>query len=350
MDQWDFMRAELFRHLGDGLLTREQAAAALDSLNAVAKPGKQITLIAPAKPRLYLGYIRVSSQSQVKSGLSLESQEVQLRRQYEMLASQPRYEGLRWGGFYIDKAETAFRIPIMLRQAGQKMCREMKPGDQLGFVRLDRGFRNTIEAIQVVEMWDKIQVVPHFMDLTVDLGTATGKLILSIMAAVAQFESEVKSERLRAAADAAKARNGLVNQKVKYFHQVVGKGKKRRFAPDYAKIKQVKLVVRLWLRGVPVVEIADAWERRQAKRECRKYLYNGYRGGVKSTITYQRTCKLIAQWQRKQGPLFELRIRHDEPAKEYRKDDGTTFTVAPFAQRHRNDSVSTPHGTDGKDE
>ena len=64
-------------------------------------------------------------------------------------------------------------------------------------LRLDRAFRSMIDMHNTLSEWDARGVV--FISLTqpIDTGTATGRLTLNVLGAVAEFERELIAERVR---------------------------------------------------------------------------------------------------------------------------------------------------------
>ena len=73
--------------------------------------------------------------------------------------------------------------------------------------KLDRAFRSSLHALSTIEEWERLGV--GFSCLTqagIDTTTATGKLTLQILAAVAEFERSLIRERVR---------EGLVNARRK---------------------------------------------------------------------------------------------------------------------------------------
>ncbi len=61
------------------------------------------------------GYIRVSREEQVESGLSLEAQEQTARGFWE---PNLKAKGLEWGGLWVDEAVSAFSRALLRRPSG----------------------------------------------------------------------------------------------------------------------------------------------------------------------------------------------------------------------------------------
>lgn len=81
----------------------------------------------------------------------------------------------------------------------------VREGDELVFTRPDRFARNTAELLQFVESLDKKGVRVRILSMNVDTHSATGKLMITMMAAIASFETQLMRERQMVGIAAAKA-------------------------------------------------------------------------------------------------------------------------------------------------
>lgn len=152
---------------------------------------------------MYYGYARVSSQHQVDSGLSLGAQDDQFKRHFAFI--KPTYPDLEWGGVYSEKGESAYSKSFIKRRTGGKMHQSLKRGDHIAFSRLDRAFRNLQDMLAMTELWSSMGIVVHYLDIGVDTSTAVGELIFHVLGVIAQFESRLRGERVRAAINRKKA-------------------------------------------------------------------------------------------------------------------------------------------------
>lgn len=147
----------------------------------------------PPSPKSVVGYVRVSSQEQAQTGVSLDAQEASIRRYCELrelpLAEIVRDEGVSAG------------IPLGKRPGGERLLRMLKDGTAGGVVaiKLDRLFRDAIDCLSVTAAWDKRGHALHLVDLQIDTRTALGRLFLTMLAAVAEMERNLIGERTSAA-------------------------------------------------------------------------------------------------------------------------------------------------------
>ena len=136
-----------------------------------------------------VGYVRVSTEEQASSGVSLEAQQQQIRG-YAMM------KGWQVAEFFIDRvcrvraADRAARRPALARQ------RDGRRRDY--YRRLDRAFRSAADALSTLEQLKGRGVGLHMIDLGGDVcGNGISKLVFTILSAVAENERDRIRERIR---------------------------------------------------------------------------------------------------------------------------------------------------------
>jgi DNA invertase Pin-like site-specific DNA recombinase len=87
-----------------------------------------------------------------------------------------------------------------------KLLDRMTEGDTVVIESLSRLGRSTKDLIELVELFEKRGV--HLVSLkeSIDTSTSTGKLLFTLMSAIAQFERDVIADRTREGLKAARAR------------------------------------------------------------------------------------------------------------------------------------------------
>jgi DNA invertase Pin-like site-specific DNA recombinase len=217
-------------------------------------------------PKFY-AYIRVSSPHQAAFGYSLDAQGARARAYFEYQRQVPGRENLVWGGVFRENGTSAFKKPLIHRKAGGKMHAQLQAGDHVVFIRLDRGFRNTRDFLTTYPMWESRGVVVHFLDLAIDMSTANGRLVATIIAAIAEWESAVKGERVRATLD---------NLALDGRHALRGRGTRRvgqRLVPHFEHLAIGRLIERWHERDkLTYYEVSDRLEKILSEREHRPYL------------------------------------------------------------------------------
>lgn len=118
----------------------------------------------------------------------------------------------------LQDVDVSAKKPLYTRPEGKKIADALKADDigALVFHKLDRAFRKTSEFLEFCDMADKkgirVVVVSMFNGTPLDLSTPTGKLMVTIIAAVAEWERGIIAERTRESVHAAKNRGGRVTR------------------------------------------------------------------------------------------------------------------------------------------
>jgi putative DNA-invertase from lambdoid prophage Rac len=114
-------------------------------------------------------------------------------------------------GFAIEKrrivAETVSGSSAIEQRPGfLKLLDRLEPGDVLVVTKMDRLGRNAIDVAQTVEQLAATKVRVHCLALGgVDLTSPAGRMTMSVIVAVAQFERDLIIERTQAGLKRAKA-------------------------------------------------------------------------------------------------------------------------------------------------
>lgn len=141
------------------------------------------------------GYIRVSTDDQADSGLSLDAHRDEIRREWEY-SWKPK--GLAFGRVYEDPAVSGAK-PLATRKGGYQLSTDLEDGDVVVIPRLDRGFRNTIDLLTTIKAWRERGIRVVFLDLRIDSMTDVGEMVIGIMGVVAQFERSQIRSRIKTA-------------------------------------------------------------------------------------------------------------------------------------------------------
>lgn len=73
----------------------------------------------------------------------------------------------------------------------------VREGDTLIITKLDRLARSTLDLHRIVSQLHDKNVIFHVLDQSINTSTNEGRLLFSILAAIAQFETEIRAERQR---------------------------------------------------------------------------------------------------------------------------------------------------------
>jgi site-specific DNA recombinase len=150
-------------------------------------------------PKRFVGYVRVSTDEQARSGLSLQSQR-------ERLAAWATAFGHELVEVVADEGESA----KSLERPGMQRILQMidrKQIDGIVAAKLDRLTRSTRDLGDMIDRCERRRVALASVSESLDTSTACGRMVVSMIGAVAQWEREATAERTAAALDA-KRRQG----------------------------------------------------------------------------------------------------------------------------------------------
>jgi DNA invertase Pin-like site-specific DNA recombinase len=145
---------------------------------------------------------------------------------------------------------------------------QLRPGDALVCVRLDRIGRSVGNLIEVVSDLEQRQVDLIVLDQGIDTTTAAGRMMFHILAAIAEFERDLIVERTRDGLAAARARGRVGGRKRKLAPAQVAHARRLydEVGPDGKRAHTVEHIGKLL--GVDRVTIYRTLER--ADREARQ--------------------------------------------------------------------------------
>lgn len=142
-----------------------------------------------------IGYARVSTDEQARSGLGIEGQRAAIDA-----------EALR-RGWTVDYVVDDGHSGATLRRPGLALVLEqITAGDVLVAAKLDRLGRSTVDVLGLADRADREGWSLIVLDLGLDTTTPVGRFTLTALAAVAQLERDLIAQRTRDAMGALKAR------------------------------------------------------------------------------------------------------------------------------------------------
>lgn len=162
------------------------------------------------------GYLRVSTLTQAKEGESLEAQRLQV-------TSYAMSKGLQLPPDQIFvEAGVSGGSEFQERPEGSKLFTSLQAGDMVIFPKLDRAFRNTRNALNVLHELKGRGVSVHFIDLGGDVtGNGVGAIVFTILSAFATFERERIAARIREVKQLKKTQGKFTGGKRAFGYEVV---------------------------------------------------------------------------------------------------------------------------------
>ncbi len=198
--------------------------------------------MAVAAPQRFVAYYRVSTDRQGKSGLGLDAQRAAVAKYVAGAGGVVAAE--------FEEVESGKRADRPQLAAALAACRARRAA--LVIAKLDRLARNARFLLHVVEGTGEAGVV--FCDLPSVPPGPVGKFLLTQMAAVAELEAGLISQRTRAALAAAKARG-----------TVLGNPRLRAGTPDQARAASAAKSAQARTRAADVLPYLDAARRAGAR-------------------------------------------------------------------------------------
>jgi DNA invertase Pin-like site-specific DNA recombinase len=139
-------------------------------------------------------YLRVSTDAQ---DLSPEWQRQVCLKYYEETL---KARGFDLGQVFEDIGQSAYAIPWAEREQGRELFKVIRPGDAIIAAKQDRLWRTVRDKENSMFFCKQMNIGLVILDMGVDMSTAAGKFASGIIALQSQWESDVRSERMRAAA------------------------------------------------------------------------------------------------------------------------------------------------------
>jgi DNA invertase Pin-like site-specific DNA recombinase len=171
------------------------------------------------------GYCRVSTDEQPNEGNSLQAQERRVAG-YAMLQDWPVDE------LFIERGMSG-SVKLADRPEGARLLARLQPGDVIVTPRMDRMFRSSTDALVTLEELRKQRISLHMIDLGGDvLGNGVGKLVFTILAAVADNERERIRERIIEVKRDMASRGLHSGGERPFGYDIVPDGKLRRLVPN----------------------------------------------------------------------------------------------------------------------
>jgi DNA invertase Pin-like site-specific DNA recombinase len=177
---------------------------------------------------MILGYIRCSTADQVKEDRS------SLQTQTDVIEGFARTRGVdKYGVQIYTDAGVSGGVRIAKREAGAKLLQDMQKGDAVIASKLDRMFRSASDAIDTFELFKAKGVELILFDISTEsiIESPIGKLIMTILAAVADMERIRIKERTAEGRKAKKARGGPIGE-VPFGFKKVGEGRSATLVPN----------------------------------------------------------------------------------------------------------------------
>ena len=209
------------------------------------KPGSRIRAVA---------YVRVNSDQQAESGLSLEHQQEKCRA----LATVHDYQLI---DVIVDAAESGKTLdrPGMARVLAMADARKV---DAVLVAKLDRITRSVRDLADLLDRFARGRVALVSASESLNTETASGRMVVRMLAVIAEWEREAIGERTRDALTAKRQRGERTSRHAPIGFTFDAGG---RLAPNAAEQKQLRVIEDCRKAGYPWQKIADELARKGLK-------------------------------------------------------------------------------------
>lgn len=178
---------------------------------------------------MILGYSRVSTVEQAADGTTSLQEQERVIRGYAMMKAASAFD-LQ---IYTD-AGVSGSIPMAERPAGGELLSTVKRYDTVVASKLDRMFRNSLDALTVYTDFKKRGIHLVLFDFGVEPVTSDSgiaKVLFHVMSAFADFDRERIYERMVEGKKAKKANGGHAGGEAPYGYRIVGERRSARLEP-----------------------------------------------------------------------------------------------------------------------
>ena len=197
-----------------------------------------------------IGYVRVSTDRQADTGVSLEAQESKIR-------AVATVQGADLLEVVVDGGESAKSLN---RPGLQGLLGLVNSGkiDAVIVAKLDRLTRSVKDLCSLLELFEKRKVALISVAESLDTGSAAGRLVITIMGAVSQWEREAIGERTRDALRHKRSQGRRIGN-IAFGSRLAQDGE--HLEPDPAEQAAVTEIERLRRNGTPLRGIAATLNR-----------------------------------------------------------------------------------------
>ena len=199
------------------------------------------------QPRPALGYARVSTDEQVREGVSLDVQRDRIRAYCTA-------KDLHLTDILVDEGRSGKDLKRPALQDLLARCDRGEVGHVI-VLKLDRLSRRTRDLLTLVEdLFLDQDIQLHSVHESLDTSSATGKFTLTLLGSLAQMERQIISERTRAALSY-KRQNGQPTSHPPLGFRPNG-SRKHRMLPVPAELAIVQRILTAWRAGGTYLGIA----------------------------------------------------------------------------------------------
>ena len=224
-----------------------------------------------------IGYIRVSTEEQAETGVSLDAQRAKIAA-YCIANDLDLVATLEDAGISAKRADT--------RPALQTALAKCKRGHAAALivVKLDRLARNTVDALEIADALDASGVALHSISERIDTQSASGRFFYTLLASLAEMERRQIGERTAAAMQHKRARQEYTGGDAPFGFRLDGGS----IVEDENEAEIVRMILDLRADGMTWSGIAAGLNERGLSTK---------RGGMWQAVQVQRAAANFTNWK-----------------------------------------------------
>lgn len=206
-----------------------------------------------------VGYVRVSKIEEGQPGVSMDAQERNIGIYCQL-------NNLMLDHVIRDAGESGKNLK---RDGVQQLIKLVEGGNIQAIIvyKLDRLSRRVIDTLNLIEKFEKHKVSFHSITEKIDTTTAIGRFFVTVLAAIAQIERDLISERTKTALQFKRSRGDLAGG-VPYGYKAIGKKKEAKLVRCDSEFGILKLILNLHLKHFSYNGIASYLNRESIKSRC----------------------------------------------------------------------------------
>lgn len=230
-------------------------------------------------------YSRVSTKSQANTGHSIDIQPEQIAA-YCTLKNLPAPIQYSDGGISGKEARN--------RKDFLRMLQEVESGDHVIITSISRFARNTIETLQIVKDFTKRNITLHSISENIDMSTPSGKFFFTLLAALAELESNQTGQRIKSVHQHRKSQKKTYAKLITGYKNVYdftedGKRTNGRLEPT-EHLNTVKTIFELNSKGKGAYAIASILNQKGIKPPQGKQFYQSSVLSILKNSIYQENA------------------------------------------------------------
>ena len=232
------------------------------------------------KEREVVGYVRVSTKEQAETKLSLTHQEEKIRA-YAVA------QDLKLTRIFNDAAESAKDLN---RTEVQRLLEEVERGriEHVIILKLDRLVRNVENLGYLLRLFEKKGVTLSAVQESLNTATASGRMVVNLLGAIAEWERDTIAERTTAALGVKRAKNEKLGGIRPYGWAVKVVGTVKTLTPDPKEQKIRASILAAVAGGKGYQEVAEGLNAAGTRPR-------------KGARWYASTVRSIALWEKKRS-------------------------------------------------